>query len=243
MQYIKVLATDSTNSSLKKLLRENPLMKNTCLITENQTKGKGQRGNSWHSKPYKNLTFSVLLKNINLNPFEHFKLNALVSLSLFDFLQNKIQIPTISIKWPNDILAGNKKICGILIENILRGKKINHSIIGIGLNVNQTDFENLPQATSLKTITKKDFDLDFLAKNFVEFLEEKIYLGLKKPLSIILKDYQNHLFRKDKISCFEFPDKTQKQGIIKGISTSGKLIISFDENTAEFDLKEIKLLY
>ncbi len=243
MQYIKVLATDSTNTSLKEYFRKNPEIENTCLLTFNQTKGKGQRGESWHTKPHKNLTFSVLLKNINLNPQAYFKLNALISLSLQQVIQQEIPKSSIYIKWPNDILAGSQKICGILIENILREKKIKHSIIGIGLNVNQIDFPDLPKAGSLKTIVKKEFDLENLLLKIVENLEQKVYENLQKPLDEILKLYENHLFRINQISTFEFPDSTHQSGIIRGVSLSGKLLIEFEDELKEVNLKEVKLLY
>src|SRR5699024_4981416 len=134
--------------------------------------GRGQRNESWQTEDHKNLTFSLLLNNLSLDPQEYFKLNALVSLALVEFLNEIIPTSQLFVKWPNDILAGQQKICGILIENILQGKTIDHSVVGIGLNVNQTDFIDLPRAGSLKRIAGHDFELDNLLKELVEKLEE-----------------------------------------------------------------------
>src|SRR5699024_7516822 len=133
MHYIKVLATDSTNSELKRRLARNPRISNTSLFALHQREGRGQRGTQWSSKNHKNLTFSILLNNLELKAVENFKLNAIISLSIQQFLQSLTAEAHFCIKWPNDILAGRHKICGILIENILMGSHIHNSIIGMGL--------------------------------------------------------------------------------------------------------------
>ena len=141
MQIIKLDATGSTNDYLRSILSAKTLEDYTVVIAENQFAGRGQRGNSWVSEPGKNLTFSFLKRNLTLNPQNHFILNMGVSLALHDAL-SAIGVPGLTIKWPNDIMSGNSKICGILIENLISGAQIRHSIIGIGLNVNQTNFGN-----------------------------------------------------------------------------------------------------
>src|SRR5699024_5095166 len=243
MEYIKVLATDSTNTELKQRFRQNKRMPNTVLNANHQRKGRGQRQGTWNTSANKNLTFSLLLKNIKLPVDTNFKLSALVSLAVAEQLQQIAPKANISIKWPNDILAGNKKICGILIENMLQKTDIEHSIIGIGLNVNQTDFAGLPQAGSLKTVTHRDYKLEELLVLLAEAVEQKVYNGLQTPLSTIITTYEQHLFRHQLSSTFQFPNGEKRVGKIQGISPSGHLKILFETGLHYFDLKEIKLLY
>ncbi len=243
MRSIKVLATDSTNLFLRELFREEPDIENCYVVTEEQTKGKGQMGAGWASEKGKNLTFSLLLNDLNLKIDEQFKLSAIVAMSIIEVLK-KLQIPKMKIKWPNDILAENLKICGILIENILVSGRVGSTIIGIGLNVNQLEFENLPQAASLKKLTGVHFDLDYLLKLLVNTIEKNIYEKKDWKIEAVLNEYYSHLFRLNKASTFEFPHGERKTGIIKKVSKQGRLIILFEDHIEqEFDIKEIKLLY
>ncbi len=243
MQYIKVLATDSTNTDLKRRLRAHREMGNTCLMAQQQTQARGQYGTKWESEPHKNLTVSILLKDLNLPASLAFKINALVSLAIIKFLQQKNDTGIYSIKWPNDILSGNQKICGILIENILYGKNISHSIIGIGLNVNQDRFHTLTHATSLKNITGQTHDLDKLMIELTERVETEVLSKLDDSLSSILSAYKKLLFRLHKTSLFSFPEGPQQKGIIQGVNNLGQLEVLFGNQLRNFNLKEIKLHY
>jgi len=243
MQYIKVLATDSTNAALKTYYRNSSSITNTCLSATHQKKGSGQKGTSWETEDGKNLTFSLLLQDLNLDIDFSFKISALVSLAVSDFAQQKLPDQKVKIKWPNDILADNFKIAGILIENFLRKNKIHTSIIGIGLNINQTFFKDLPRAGSFKMFTHKNYNLEELLPDLAEQIEKKVYDGIHTPLSEILKKYESHLFRINKVSTFQFPDGNLAKGKIKGIQPSGKLWVEFEGTQKEFDIKEIKLVY
>lgn len=243
MKYIKVLATDSTNTELKQRFRRDKTIPNTVLSADHQTKGRGQRQGYWNTPANKNLTLSLLLRNLSLPVDLNFKLSALVSIAIAERLQKIAPSVNISIKWPNDILAENKKICGILIENMLKKNIIEHSIIGIGLNVNQTNFDNLPQAGSLKTVTQQDFDLENLLLSLTKAVEHKVYNGLQTPISTIISTYELHLFRHQLNSTFQFPNGEKRVGKIQGINSSGHLKILFETELHYFDLKEIKLLY
>jgi biotin-[acetyl-CoA-carboxylase] ligase BirA-like protein len=132
----KIDAIDSTNMALKRQYHESKIMHGELLWALDQQKGKGQRENQWVSEPNKNLTFSFFLSPEKLNLPTVFVLNCWVALAVRSALIS-FGIPAVSIKWPNDILSENKKICGLLIENLYRGSKYNGSIVGIGLNVNQ----------------------------------------------------------------------------------------------------------
>ncbi|MBU2994976.1 biotin--[acetyl-CoA-carboxylase] ligase [Cellulophaga baltica] len=243
MQIIKLSAIDSTNSYLKSMMLERKLTDFTVVVAENQIQGRGQMGTTWVSEEGKNLTFSTLKKITNFNIEDQFLLNICVSLAVYDTL-NSMQIPDLKVKWPNDILSGNNKICGVLIENILSGKKIQSSIIGIGLNVNQLSFNNLPYVSSLKLLTGKQFDLDEVLLNLVKNLK-KSFLKLSENKVEELKElYLKTLFRKDKPSTFKSENEQMFTGIIRGISKEGKLLVEIeDEIIIEFGLKEVKLLY
>lgn len=141
---------DSTNDEARRHISE---IDNLSVVSAlEQTKGRGQRGNRWSSQPGENLTFSLVVKDFRIKANEQSAISQTTALSLVDLL-SRHEIKA-RIKWPNDIYAGDEKICGILIENSLKGSEIDWSIIGIGLNVNQTTFpEDLPNPTSMKLCT------------------------------------------------------------------------------------------
>ena len=141
---------DSTNDEARRHISE---IDNLSVVSAlEQTKGRGQRGNRWSSQPGENLTFSLVVKDFRIKANEQSAISQATALSLIDLL-SRHEIKA-RIKWPNDIYAGDEKICGILIENSLKGSEIDWSIIGIGLNVNQTAFpEDLPNPTSMKLCT------------------------------------------------------------------------------------------
>lgn len=141
---------DSTNDEARRHISE---IDNLSVVSAlEQTKGRGQRGNRWSSQPEENLTFSLVVKDFRIKANEQSAISQTTALSLVDLL-SRHEIKA-RIKWPNDIYAGDEKICGILIENSLKGLEIDWSIIGIGLNVNQTTFpEDLPNPTSMKLCT------------------------------------------------------------------------------------------
>jgi BirA family biotin operon repressor/biotin-[acetyl-CoA-carboxylase] ligase len=243
MKIVKLNATDSTNVYLKDLVNSQSLEDYTIVVADEQTKGRGQMGTKWQSEPFKNLTFSVLKKVKGLNIVNPFLLNICASLAVYYTLKKKF-VPDLSIKWPNDILSGNNKLCGILIENIISGSQLKESIIGIGLNVNQTRFYNLSKVSSMKLVLGKTFDMDQLLKSFQIELK-KIFLRLEdvgvKPLQ---KDYENVLFRKGKPSTFKDIEGKLIMGFIRGVSDEGRLQVTLeDEVKKEFDMKEVSLLY
>ncbi|MDT0608399.1 biotin--[acetyl-CoA-carboxylase] ligase [Croceitalea rosinachiae] len=243
MQLIKLDATTSTNHYLKQLALQNHLKDYTVTITQKQTHGRGQTGAKWISEEGKNLTFSVLKIFENFKAIDQVYLNCAVSLALADALK-ELSVPDLRVKWPNDIMSGNHKICGILIENILQGNKVSKSIIGIGLNVNQIRFSGLQNVSSLQLLLGKTLDLEILMKRIITKL--KIRLGvLETPEIKSLKvAYEEVLFRKDKPSTFIGKSDIMFIGIIKGLSDDGKLVIQTeDKQLKKFAVKEVKLLY
>ena len=243
MLIVKLNAIDSTNSYLRKLSAVETVDDYTTVIAKKQTQGRGQMGTVWSSQASKNLTFSVF-KDMSELCLEHpFYISIVTSLALLKTLQF-FSISRLSVKWPNDILSEDKKICGILIENVIKQNNINASIIGIGLNVNQTEFNNLPKASSLKIISGKVFDLDEIVQTILENLEHYFLLLKKGHYGVLKNDYETYLFRKNKPSTFKDEEDIVFSGFIKGISESGNLqVLLEDDIIKEFDLKMITLLY
>ena len=242
MQLIKLNATDSTNNYLKQLILERTLDDFSVVVANHQTNGRGQRGSSWLSEKDKNLTFSVLKRNISIVANQQFLLNILVSLSIVKSLEG-FNIPKLAIKWPNDILSDHHKISGILIENLIKNKQIEYAIIGIGLNVNQVKFEGLSKVSSLKNIMPLPVDKDELLTKIIDKLKMYFKLYSENGSEFLNSEYESYLFRKDKPSTFSSHDNNLFTGIIRGVSTSGKLCVQMEDFNKEFDLKELKLIY
>ncbi|WP_373516400.1 biotin--[acetyl-CoA-carboxylase] ligase [Pricia sp.] len=243
MQLIKLDATDSTNAHLRRLLSSNVPENYTVVTARQQELGRGQRGTKWQSEAGKNLTFSVLRRSLNLPVSHSFVLNLCVSLAVYSVLK-QYNVPDVSIKWPNDILSGRSKICGILIENIVTGSTIHTSIIGIGLNVNQLTFKELQNVSSLHVLLGKTFNLDVLLRDIVNHLK-KVFLGLEqKDDAHLWIAYENALFGRGKPSTFEDNEGQRFVGLIKGVSKDGRLNVELENAVLKtFDLKEVKLLY
>jgi len=242
MKLIKLDAIDSTNDFLKALSSQDELENFTTVTAENQTKGKGQVGGVWKTEAGKNLTMSVLVKDFLFSNEEVFNLSILVSLSVAEVLK-ALNIPDICIKWPNDILSYNKKLVGILIENTLKSDGRIVSVAGIGINVNQIDFTELPTASSMAVIANQVFDKEELAVLIVEKLKEKIQLW-NTSAQLFWDDYFNFLFKKGVPTAFRDINNQDFMGIIQGVSPIGKLqVLLEDDSVAEFEIKEVKMLY
>ena len=240
MKIIKLDAIDSTNSYLKRLLLKESLDDLTVVVSNHQTSGKGRNGNIWKNQASLNLAFSIYKKFNSLHVKNKFMLNVISSLTVFQLLKEN-NLNKLTIKWPNDIMAGNGKISGILIENSVKGKLINHSIIGIGINVNQKKFNDIPNATSLIMETGLEFSLDSLASRLVEIFS-KNFLRFKKNEEDLLKFYNNQLYLKNIDSNFIGLDKkifsgkiicVNKKGELK-IRKTNKQEINYSENTIKF---------
>jgi BirA family biotin operon repressor/biotin-[acetyl-CoA-carboxylase] ligase len=242
MKLIKLDAIDSTNEFLKGL-SNNQLVENlTVVTTERQTKGKGQMGSEWVSEPSKNLIMSVLVKGFLLDSSQVFDINIAVSVSIIQALET-LNIPELSIKWPNDIMSYNKKIGGVLIENSIKSNGDINSIVGLGLNVNQTNFEDLPKATSLALICSTSFDKEEILLKIIEKLEINIQFWNQNK-DLMWMDYTEKLFKKGIPMPFSDEKQQNFMGIIQGVSSIGKLQILFENDAvSEFDIKEIQMLY
>ena len=158
-------STDSTNKELRRRLDQSGDL--TIIAARMQSAGRGQGEHTWHSAPGQNLTFSILLRHRLLKASDALAVTSIMALGIRDYLRSKGIEPW--IKWPNDIWVGEKKICGILVENTIHDGTIEFSIVGVGLDLNQTDWPpELPNPVSLKELTGQEYDtheeLDKLAE-------------------------------------------------------------------------------
>ena len=243
MKIIKLSAIDSTNSFLKDLVKNSSVQNYTIVVTKTQTKGRGQQENTWSSEPFKNLTFSTFIEFENLKILQKKYLNFAISLAIYDVLF-KENLTKLTIKWPNDILSVNKKICGILIENTFIGDKVKNSIIGVGLNVNQEFFPKyLTNATSLKLETSLEYNLDMLLKEIQKEIQKKIKLLESGQFNFLEKKYFEVLYKKNIPTMFKNNRDEIFMGMISGISNDGKLqILLEDDSIKEFGIKEVSFL-
>lgn len=192
-QLIQLKTIDSTSNYIAKLSKEVELTEGVVVMTSCQTSGRGQKGSGWYSEPHKNLLFSILLKPSFLNINYQFYLSMVICLSLKHTLE-KFEIENISIKWPNDILVNNRKICGVLIENTLNNSQISQSVVGIGLNVNEEIISNpMLKAISMYDVLNKEFDLINIIKVFKVELTKWYFILQQKKYSFIKQQYLTDL--------------------------------------------------
>lgn len=235
---IQIESVDSTNNYVANLVNQNNIEHGTAILADEQTAGKGQKGNVWISKPGDNLITSIFVKHENLSVNEQYFLTIFVAISVVKTLK-KIGIDA-EIKWPNDIIVGNKKIAGILIENQIISNQIKSSIIGIGLNVNQLNLEEIG-GTSIRSILNQFYsNYDILLSLIYEL--NKDYILIQNKLFIELKtEYMNLLWLINETSSFtDLLTNLEFNGIIRDIDLDGRIVIESKEGFKRFDLKEIK---
>ncbi len=235
---------DSTNEEARR--RISTLDNLSVLSAFRQSDGRGQRGNSWSSKPGENLTFSIILKYgseyfQSIRAIDQFAISEMTALAVIDFLA--VHGIYAKVKWPNDIYVGDRKICGILIEHSVRETMLSSSIIGIGLNVNQTEFDpSLPNPTSMVLCSRADIlrsiPLELLLEYFMEIFKGYCtrYLNITGGLSRLRRLYLSQMWRINENA--RFADVTagaEFDGIIRGLSDIGHLIV---EDIKKGELKE-----
>jgi len=227
----------STNDICADLITKGDCEDGMAVVTEFQTNGRGQGSNTWISKPGENLLCSIILETAFLPASKQLYLNMAVSLAVREVLYGYIKQP-ISVKWPNDLLYENRKVCGLLIQNVLRGSKMEYSIIGVGLNANQDDFP-VEQAISLRQITGKWYNLSMIFERLCEILE-KYFLHLKQSNNEYLQDqYVKHLYWYQEEHIFSLPDHVEFTGTIVGIDGQGRLKIDTGGSVATYSNREV----
>jgi BirA family biotin operon repressor/biotin-[acetyl-CoA-carboxylase] ligase len=239
---VTIKQIDSTNNFLKNLVSNSkPVPEGTVIMAEEQYAGRGQQQNGWHAEPGKNLTFSLLLNPVFLAVSSQFDLNRAISLGVHNALKT-ILGSQLKIKWPNDIYYADKKLGGILIENVIQGSKLKHAIAGIGININQAEFPpHLPNPTSVKQILHRDYDLRAILAEICSHIEAQ-YLNLKAGRQDTLRrEYVNELYWLNERHNFK-SNNSVFEGIIKDVTPTGLLVVQKGEEEVIFDLKEIEFL-
>ncbi|MGB4447956.1 MAG: biotin--[acetyl-CoA-carboxylase] ligase [Cloacibacterium sp.] len=225
----------STQDELIDFLNQHYLSEDFLAIyTFNQTKGRGQYGNSWENLPEENLAYSFALKTKNINVSDTC-FNFYTAILVRDFIANLTK-KEVKIKWPNDLILKNKKICGMLFE-----KNKNYFVVGIGINILQENFKNLPKAGSILSQTGLSFELKAFTESLHQYLFE--HLVQKEIPNDVLELYHLHLYRKNEVSVFE-KNEVRQNGIIQNVDENGYIWIDLEnEGLQKFFHKEIKLLY
>ncbi len=234
---------NSTNTFAKEVLaKSKPIINGTVILAVNQTEGRGQMGHHWISEAGQNLTFSILLETAFLPISQQFKLNQAICLGLLDFLKS-FNIPSPSIKWPNDIYIKERKVGGILIENTLAGDQHKYSIIGIGLNINQKQFpESLSRATSLFLEKNREYEKEKVLEFILEKMEARISQLISTQYFILMEDFDRNLLGLDQTRVFKQEDLIFK-GNIKGTNSKGELIMVVEGKEKEFGKNELIFLF
>ena len=243
MKLIKLDAIDSTNDYLKALHRKVVLEDEVIVLANHQTKGRGQAASNWFSEAGKSLAFSMFKRVLGLETKWQFAVNWAVSLGVKNGLE-RCGMNEITIKWPNDILAGDRKICGILIENQWHAHKMTSSVIGVGINVNNLNFNNLPNASSMAIHTSSSYDMSLVLENVTQCISSELDRLLKGDYQDLKRDYEEHLFRINTPSEFKNNQGIRWKGTIKGVSVQGQLEVELEDGSLQlFEMKQLQLLY
>lgn len=243
MEVIKIGEVDSTNSYLE---REGVKLKAPVMvIAERQSSGRGQRGNYWESASGKNLTFSILFCPESFRAVEQFSISEATSLAVVDFL--KLHGAEAKVKWPNDIYVGDRKICGILIQHSLMGSNISQSILGVGININQTEFvSDAPNPVSLRQLTGETYILESLTAEIAECMESRLrqIYGMRHRMALH-EEFMCNLWRGDG-SFYPFCDTASGENFnaaIDGIDLEGVMTLRLkDQSARSYRFKEVSFL-
>ena len=229
---------DSTNNYAANLLKSGNLKSGTVILADDQFAGRGQRTNHWSANARENLTFSIVLTNVNMSVTDQYRLTEIISFTMVDYLDS-IGISA-TIKWPNDIMIDRKKIAGILVENQIGGESINNTIIGVGLNVNQIEFEGFI-ATSIRKEKGHEFSIREVLFGIIEKFNMNWMSLMKIPYNKLDRLYHENLFLLGQIAPYK-DAQGGFEGQIIGVETNGRLKVKKGTNTVYYMMKEIEFI-
>jgi BirA family biotin operon repressor/biotin-[acetyl-CoA-carboxylase] ligase len=237
---VRLDSAESTNNFAATMAKDCLIAHGTVILAEEQTKGRGQRGNQWHAVRGENLTFSVFLKPSAFPIASQFQLTVWASVSIIEvLLEYGIQA---TIKWPNDVLVNEQKIAGILIENSIDQLLINEVIAGIGLNVNQLEFNGL-NAVSMSNLLGGKLNKEIVLSSLLKALNDNWKkLSSKETSADLRAAYLSHLFGKDQLREFVIDGKIQN-GIIRTVDDNGLLCLEVEHMPSFFDLKQVQFIF
>jgi BirA family transcriptional regulator, biotin operon repressor / biotin---[acetyl-CoA-carboxylase] ligase len=227
---------DSTNDFLLNKLKSESLAEGTIVVAKQQTKGKGQRGKSWLSDSNESLLLSLLLFP-KCSIQKQFFLNKAIAVSICQALSTFGV--NAKIKWPNDIYVENKKVSGVLIENAIHSNQLKHSVVGVGINVNQLSFpQNLPNPTSMRLCLNKQVDRTLLLEVVCSFMEKNYLLFKNNSFTQIDDQYHSLLYKHFEYTSFKIENKLVDLKVL-GVSASGLLELEGKEGLKAFSMGEI----
>lgn len=227
---------ESTNEVMKDMIHEGLLEAGTVIRSNYQTKGRGQRGTSWDAEADSNLLFSVQLTPNQLRADQQFVINEFASLALWDVLYSCLPDHLVEVKWPNDLLVDGKKVAGMLVENSLKGSSIEWSILGIGINVNQLDFKQLPKAGSIALFSGKQVDREEIFQEVLKSFDRR-WKQLESGENL-RREYAAKLYGYKLEVPVVIEGKEGKLNV-QGLDSYGRLEAKWEGETRVFDLKEI----
>lgn len=231
-------SVDSTNNYAMQKVHARLAKHGDAWFAMEQTKGKGQRNKRWQSNAGENIILSIVTEPGFLSPAKSFLLNAAVALGTYDFFQ-KYGGPETRIKWPNDIYWSDRKAGGILIESAIRTEQWLYAVLGIGLNINQTGFDNELQATSLRLITGRHFEVTALARELCYFLEKRYEMLKAGHEALILQDYRRVMYKLNELVRFKHKELLF-EGRVKGVTPAGLLILETDKREQQWTWGEVE---
>lgn len=235
--FVELSETDSTNIYAMTHIQHNMATHGSVFFAHKQIAGKGQHGKTWVTEAGQNLIMSAVIDPNPLIPGHQFRLSVAVALACYDFFSKYAGEET-SIKWPNDLYWRDRKAGGILIENQLRGNKWQWAVLGIGININQVHFQySISNPVSLKQITGKQFDPVALAKELCLNLDQRFEQLLDQPFSVLLNEYNDHLFKKNQQTQLK-KQNTRFNCTILGVNEQGELLVK-DGPTDRFQFGEV----
>lgn len=243
MEMLEFECLDSTNNYLALIASDSP--HGTVVRAGRQTAGRGQRGNSWESAPGENILMSVLLRRPGIAPADQFIISQAVALAIRDTLAKYMPGEEVSVKWPNDIYVGNRKICGILIENSLGTDEIDYSIAGFGVNVNQTEFlSDAPNPVSMAQICDRRFDTGLIAREIAEAVIAEYDSIFDGQADDIRERYFNALWRRK--GFHPYFDCIREEIIyakIHSVAPDGHISLELSDNSRRiFAFKEVRAI-
>jgi BirA family transcriptional regulator, biotin operon repressor / biotin---[acetyl-CoA-carboxylase] ligase len=234
-------AMTSTNVYASQLLKDGILSEGTVIYTNFQKAGRGYFGNTWESEDGKNLLFSIILYPSFIRPEDQFCISMAISLAICDFLGSYITEST--IKWPNDIYVKNDKIAGILIDSALSGEKIEYSVAGIGLNINQDKFSNsVPNPVSLQLLTGRSYNITDCLNKLLTNLDIRYKQLISAETGLMKKEYISKLYRYNE--WHKFMDITGSfNGRINTVADDGRVVIEREDSQfCTYAFKEVEFI-
>ena len=236
---IQIDRVSSTNNYAAKLLNQTKIPFGAVIMAQFQDDGRGQRGAVWQSKSGENLLFSAILDGSLMKECPPFYLSKCVAVSIKDtlsyFLKHKIHL-----KWPNDVLVERRKIAGVLIESQWKGNNLFSSIIGVGLNVNQTHFEYGFDATSMKLLSANDYDLKEVLQVLCTKLNFNFNRLLSKEYSDLQQDYLSSLYKYNEKTHFKIGDKLEEV-VLKDVNENGMVSLEMlGGKIKEYDFSQVR---